>query len=708
MISPCTMRPGGCGISRITLSAVTDLPEPDSPTMPSVSPLLMYRSTPSTARTTPSSVKKCVLSPLTSRSRSAMEPPVGYQRLVNSRNASSAREVSSASTSLWVTQRMAAGPIAWTFTLRAAQPFTSSSVAAGPRSTRTMTMFVCTLARSTRSPGSFASPSPRRRAFAWSSASRSTMRSRATMPAAARMPTCRMPPPSILRQRRARSMNSAEPQITEPTGADSPFDTQNVTESTGRAKSAAGRFRATAALNSRAPSRCTGTPASWATAATAAISSGVQQVPPWRLCVFSMQTSPVWGRWMFGGRSASRTCSGDRNPRSVFVGRICSWPITGAPATSLLKTCESKSSTTSWPGRVCVTTETRLPWVPEVTKRPAGLPSRSAASASKRRTVGSSPQTSSPTSARAMASRISGVGSVSVSERRSTKSCINISLSQARLALRLRLARPAASQARLALRLRLALPLGPQPLRGALAPFGVRVVVGDLAQELDGFLVAPLAEVHVGEQGECLGHHGRARIVLDDLLQALACAAGVTLVHVVGGHPHFLLRHPPAAHLDLRDAVGRVAGLRILFHELLELIHRLLRERLFLLDRLDLVVVGHREPELDEVRDLVAGIEGQERFELLRGLVEVGLAIVRLADQEARARRVRRVRVALDDLAELLARLRVALLVQLGLADLIELLGGKDRRRLRFEPRAAGREQEKEGEEHPRHRGQRI
>jgi len=41
MISPCTMRPGGCGMSRMTLSAVTDFPEPDSPTMPSVSPLLM-------------------------------------------------------------------------------------------------------------------------------------------------------------------------------------------------------------------------------------------------------------------------------------------------------------------------------------------------------------------------------------------------------------------------------------------------------------------------------------------------------------------------------------------------------------------------------------------------------------------------------------------------------------------------------------------
>src|SRR5439155_26636571 len=68
------MRPGGCGIRRITDSAVTLLPEPDSPTTPSVSPLLMWKSIPSTARTTPSSVKKWVLSPFTSSSRSAIFP----------------------------------------------------------------------------------------------------------------------------------------------------------------------------------------------------------------------------------------------------------------------------------------------------------------------------------------------------------------------------------------------------------------------------------------------------------------------------------------------------------------------------------------------------------------------------------------------------------------------------------------------------------
>src|SRR5258708_5762738 len=63
---PLTTRPGG-GISRIRLSAVTDLPLPDSPTMPSVSPALSSKDTPSTAFTTPSGVKNWVFRSCTSR-----------------------------------------------------------------------------------------------------------------------------------------------------------------------------------------------------------------------------------------------------------------------------------------------------------------------------------------------------------------------------------------------------------------------------------------------------------------------------------------------------------------------------------------------------------------------------------------------------------------------------------------------------------------
>jgi hypothetical protein len=54
-------------------SAVTDLPQPDSPTIPSVWPFSTAKLTPSTARTTPCLVKKCVLRSLTS-SRATAQP----------------------------------------------------------------------------------------------------------------------------------------------------------------------------------------------------------------------------------------------------------------------------------------------------------------------------------------------------------------------------------------------------------------------------------------------------------------------------------------------------------------------------------------------------------------------------------------------------------------------------------------------------------
>ena len=57
-IAPEAMRPGGFGTSRKTLMAVTDLPQPDSPTSPSVSPASRCNDTPSTACTTPSGVSK--------------------------------------------------------------------------------------------------------------------------------------------------------------------------------------------------------------------------------------------------------------------------------------------------------------------------------------------------------------------------------------------------------------------------------------------------------------------------------------------------------------------------------------------------------------------------------------------------------------------------------------------------------------------------
>src|SRR3989442_4433420 len=315
--------------------------------------------------------------------------------------------------------------------------------------------------------------------------------------------------------------------------------------------------------------------------------------------------------------------------------------------------CESGSRTTSWPARGGLPPETRLPIVPDDRKRPAALPSRSAAIASRRLTVGSSSQTSSPTSARAIASRISGVGRVRVSERRSTMSCTGC---------------------------RLVSPLGPEPLDGAPAPLGVAVLAREPAEEVGGLGVLALVEVHWGEQAEGSGDQERARIALEPELEPLARRARIALREVVIGDPHFLLRQPPPADVDLGEPLGRVAALRVLLDELPELVDRLLGEPLILLDRLHLIVIAHRQAVLDEVGDLMAGVGAHERLELLDGLVELRLAIIGLADQEARARRVGRVRVALDDLLQVLAGRVVALRGQLLLSGRVELLGGEDRR----------------------------
>ncbi len=77
------------------------------------------------------------------------------------------------------------------------------------------------------------------------------------------------------------------------------------------------------------------------------------------------------------------------------------------------------SQSTSSPGCVCVLTAIWFDMVPDGTNRPASLPSRSATDSSRRLTVGSSPKTSSPTSAAFIAARIPAVGRVTVSLRRS-------------------------------------------------------------------------------------------------------------------------------------------------------------------------------------------------------------------------------------------------------------------------------------------------
>ena len=57
-MEPFIILPGGSGMSRMTESAVTDFPQPLSPSTPRHSPRGMSKLTFSRARTTPSGVKK--------------------------------------------------------------------------------------------------------------------------------------------------------------------------------------------------------------------------------------------------------------------------------------------------------------------------------------------------------------------------------------------------------------------------------------------------------------------------------------------------------------------------------------------------------------------------------------------------------------------------------------------------------------------------
>ena len=101
------------------------------------------------------------------------------------------------------------------------------------------------------------------------------------------MPACRQAPPNRMLRRRASRINSAGPQINDPIGAPRPFETQNIIVSTWRVHAETSTPAAAAALKIRAPSRCSGTPASEATARTFASSSTGITRPPAPPTVFS-------------------------------------------------------------------------------------------------------------------------------------------------------------------------------------------------------------------------------------------------------------------------------------------------------------------------------------------------------------------------------------------------------------------------------------
>ena len=105
-----------------------------------------------------------------------------------------------------------------------------------------------------------------------------------------------MPPPIIFRTLRAFSTKSLEPHSSEPTGAQSPLEMQNMTESKGAASAFASTPSAAAALKMRAPSRWEARPRRFAISPSASPCATVMTVPPARLCVFSAQSRVVRGR----------------------------------------------------------------------------------------------------------------------------------------------------------------------------------------------------------------------------------------------------------------------------------------------------------------------------------------------------------------------------------------------------------------------------
>ena len=119
-------------------------------------------------------------------------------------------------------------------------------------------------------------------------------------------------------------------------------------------------------------------------------------------------------------RHASRIASGSSVPSARGSSARNEAPTTTAwPPASQSAWCDPAAAMI-WPPRgTWASTLTRLPIVPLATKRAASLPSSSAARSWRALTVGSSPKTSSPSSASAIARRMAGLGRVTVSDRRS-------------------------------------------------------------------------------------------------------------------------------------------------------------------------------------------------------------------------------------------------------------------------------------------------
>ena len=166
---------------------------------------------------------------------------------------------------------------------------------------------------------------------------------------------------------------------------------QTETVSKCDAHSAGGTPVATAAFQSRAPSKCVATPfecAQWQIAAT--LSSEWIRPPP-RLWVFSSQTSLVAGVWTSSGRNSPSSRSRLKMPCSPSRVRQLTPESAAGPPASQSITCEFVSQSISSPGRQCKRTAIWFDMQPDGTNSAASFPSRAATCASSVLIEGSSP-----------------------------------------------------------------------------------------------------------------------------------------------------------------------------------------------------------------------------------------------------------------------------------------------------------------------------
>ena len=214
-------------------------------------------------------------------------------------------------------------------------------------------------------------------ARAWSSARRSTIWSNATSPAAASMPACRMPPPTMRRNARARSMNRPSHKGANRTARSDPCETQKARCQRAWRCAAAGTPSFTAALNSRAPSMCNGMPCSRGHGAQSLRQMSRGERRRRRRCCgsFRRRRGPSPSCWASLGLIISRTASTSGTPRLPRHGAVEQAGQRAMPPISLRRMWDSASSSTSPPPLPhAPATRRDSPWCRSVRTWPHSLP----------------------------------------------------------------------------------------------------------------------------------------------------------------------------------------------------------------------------------------------------------------------------------------------------------------------------------------------